>query len=77
MRMMGRRRTMSEKVNADALDWLSGQTLTGYRGLWIVVHDRAILAHAPTLEEALRKARLAPGIVPFVCKVPRGGNLTL
>ncbi len=68
---------MSEKVNADALEWLSGQTLTGYRGLWIVVFDRAILAHAPTLEEALRKAKLAPGIVPFVCKVPQGGHLTL
>lgn len=61
----------------NTLEWLSGQTLTGYRGLWIVAYDRAILAKAPTLEQALRKAKLAPGIIPFVCRVPQSERLAL
>ncbi len=68
---------MKVKANADALEWLSGKTLTDYKGLWIVVHNRAILAKAPTLKEALKKARLAPDIIPFVCRVPESDTLTL
>ena len=68
---------MGEKANSNTLEWLSGQTLTEYRGLWIVAYNRAILAKAPTLEQALKKAKLAPGVVPFVCRVPESERLAL
>ncbi len=68
---------MGAKADTNTLEWLSGQTLTEYRGLWIVAHNKAILAKAPTLEEALRKAKLGPGVVPFVCRVPESERLAL
>ncbi len=72
----GRRRTV-EKTRGNTLEWLSGQNLADFRGLWIVAHNRRILAKAPTLDKALAEAKLEPGIVPFVWKIPEAEKLVL
>lgn len=59
------------------LEWLSGQNLASFRGMWIVAYNRAILSKAPTLEQAIQEANLTPDIVPFVWRVPQEENLVL
>jgi len=52
-------------------DWIISQNLRAYRGKWIVVVDRRIVAHGkrltPLVEELRRRN---PDIVPFVYHVP-------
>ena len=52
-------------------DWITSQNLRAYRGKWIVVVGRRIVAHgkrlAPLVEELRRRD---PDVVPFVYHVP-------
>ena len=61
----------------DELKWLSGRDLSKYRGKWIVVHNRKIVAAAADIDRAIEKAKLPPDVVPFVFPVPKGPHLAL
>ena len=61
---------MENQGGEDVLEWLSSQNLSGMKGLWIVAYRKRIVAKAPSLEQALADAKLPPGSVPFVMRVP-------
>ena len=72
-----RRRSSKLISQKDTLNWLASQNLAGFRGLWLVAHNRRILAKAPTLEQALEEANLPPEVIPFVWKIPQEEQLVL
>ncbi|HTD81523.1 MAG TPA: DUF5678 domain-containing protein, partial [Thermoplasmata archaeon] len=51
--------------------WLSGRNLSKYRGQWIVIHERKVVAADKDLDKALRKANLPPDEPPFIHRVPQ------
>lgn len=57
--------------------WLSGKDLTRYRGKWIVVRHKRIVAADKDLDVAIRKAKLPPGETPFIHQVPKEPHLAL
>jgi len=57
--------------------WLSGKDLTKYKGKWIVVRQKRILAADKDLDEAIRKAKLPPGVTPFIHRVPKEPHFAL
>lgn len=68
---------MKQGEEGATLEWLAGLNLADFRGQWIVAHGRKILAKAPTLEQALEQASLAPDAVPLVWRVPQEEKLIL
>ena len=68
---------MEKESGEMTLEWLSSLNLAPFKGLWIVAHNRTILAKAPTLEQALKEANVGPAIVPFVWRVPVEEKLAL
>ena len=68
---------MVQPSKETTLDWLASLNLAGFKGLWIVAHNRKILAKAPTLEQALKEANVDPQVIPFVWRVPLEERLVL
>ncbi len=68
---------MAKNSREATLEWLSSLNLAGFKGLWIVAHNRRILAKAPTLEQALKDAALDPDVIPFIWRVPADEKLAL
>ena len=79
--MFGRSTKSSEKDMAERnsnFEWLANQNLNDYKGHWISIRDRQIIASGLVLRDVLRATRKKyPDKVPFVVRVPETTYITV
>ena len=59
-------------------DWMASQNLSDYRGHWVCIVNKRIIAHGRVLKDVLKITREKyPDKVPFVVRVPEMINITV
>ena len=64
---------MAREVSGASEDhrWLVSQNLSPYKGKWIAIAHKSIVASGPSLKAILQEAR-AKGVEPLCVQVPEG-----